>query len=95
MVITRRKPTAECFNGEKFERPSFQKNCECSRLNYQCEMGFRRGVEDTVYASGGSEVGDCALDDADLAAPESCSPGSSISVDAYRKTPGDTCENGW
>jgi hypothetical protein len=44
MRITRRKPTAECFNGVKFERPVKEQNCECTKANYGCEMGFTRDV---------------------------------------------------
>ncbi|CAD7967065.1 unnamed protein product [Amoebophrya sp. A120] len=104
VIITRRKPTSECFNGEKFERPVFQKNCECSQVNFQCEMGFQRAVMKNSYGGGGQggynpaggpQVAECLLEDPELAAPDDCESGRVITLDAYRKTPGDTCEGGW
>ncbi|CAD7952931.1 unnamed protein product [Amoebophrya sp. A25] len=92
-TIIRRKPTAECFNGEKFERPVFERNCECRPINYQCEMGFTRPVLNDLGSQ--SDPLPCVLDNADLATPENCDVGRMVWVTAYRKTPGDTCEAGW
>eukprot|EP00397_Hematodinium_sp_SG-2012_P006934 GEMP01006971.1.p1 GENE.GEMP01006971.1~~GEMP01006971.1.p1 ORF type:complete len:841 (+),score=152.98 GEMP01006971.1:153-2675(+) len=85
VTFSRRKPTAECWNGELFERPITEKFCKCTISNYECELGFLREV--------GSQT--CILQNADIAAPDECTPGLVMWIHAYRKVPGDGCQDGW
>jgi len=86
VTYTRRKPTSECFNGERFERPSNQKTCECTQEDFECEVGFTRKV-------GSME---CKFaDDGSLPVPVSCKRESYFTAKAYRKVVGDSCEGGW
>lgn len=86
VTYTRRKPASECFNGEKFERPSNRKTCECSQENFECEVGFTRKVGST----------ECRFaDDGSLPVPSSCKRESYFTAIAYRKVVGDACEGGW
>mmetsp|Transcript_9585 Transcript_9585/g.17178 ORF Transcript_9585/g.17178 Transcript_9585/m.17178 type:complete len:882 (-) Transcript_9585:147-2792(-) len=86
VTYTRRKPTSECFNGEKFERPVNKKACSCTQDNFECEMGFTRDV-------GSSE---CKwADDGSQRVPSTCQRNSQFMADAYRKVVGDGCEGGW
>mmetsp|Transcript_58242 Transcript_58242/g.176090 ORF Transcript_58242/g.176090 Transcript_58242/m.176090 type:complete len:868 (+) Transcript_58242:55-2658(+) len=86
VTYTRRKKTAECFNGEKFERPVTKKNCACTQENYECEIGFTRkvGAMECKYANDGT-----------LSAPLRCTSSDFYWADAYRKVTGDSCEDGW
>jgi len=85
-TYTRRKPTSECFNGEKFERPVTRTSCTCTKADYECELGFQRDVN----------FENCFLANARLAAPDDCTAGALISnVASYRKVPGDSCQGGW
>jgi len=83
---TRRKQTSECFNGEKFERPTSRKNCACTEENFECEMGFTRevGSIDCKFANDGS-----------IPAPDRCTSSSNFNVVGHRKVIGDSCEGGW
>lgn len=82
---TRRKATSECFNGEKFERPTVRKNCVCTEEDFECEMGFARKVGST----------ECRPVDDSTSAPAGCTTSDFYYVDAYRKVVGDSCEGGW
>jgi len=88
VTFTRRKQTSECFNGEKFERPIVKKNCACTEMNYNCEMGFARKIDSL----------ECKLteDYATLmGVPETCTSSDFFFGMAHRKVVGDSCEGGW
>lgn len=36
----RRKRDSECYNGELFERGSFKYNCECTKNDFECDIGY-------------------------------------------------------
>jgi Sortilin, neurotensin receptor 3, C-terminal len=38
----RRKQESECFNGEELERQIFRNYCECSDMDYECDVGYSR-----------------------------------------------------
>eukprot|EP00930_Biecheleria_cincta_P083655 TRINITY_DN73187_c0_g1_i1.p1 TRINITY_DN73187_c0_g1~~TRINITY_DN73187_c0_g1_i1.p1 ORF type:complete len:877 (-),score=163.36 TRINITY_DN73187_c0_g1_i1:28-2658(-) len=86
VTYTRRKQTSECFNGEKFERPTNRKTCECTQENFECEVGFTRkvGSMECRFAEDGS-----------LPVPASCKRENYFTANAYRKVVGDACEGGW
>lgn len=83
---TRRKRASECFNGEKFERPTNRKNCACTEEDFECEMGFARkvGSRECKFANDGT-----------LSAPDTCTSSDYFHAAGYRKVVGDTCEGGW
>mmetsp|Transcript_17253 Transcript_17253/g.60261 ORF Transcript_17253/g.60261 Transcript_17253/m.60261 type:complete len:875 (-) Transcript_17253:107-2731(-) len=83
---TRRKQTSECFNGEKFERPTSRKNCACTEENFECEMGFTRKVGSV----------ECKFaDDGSIPVPDQCTSSDYFNVVGHRKVIGDSCEGGW
>lgn len=86
VTYTRRKQTSECFNGEKFERPVMKKNCPCTEANYECEVGFRRQLDDTMCRF---------VNDGSVPTPQTCTSMDFFKIMAHRKVPGDTCEGGW
>ena len=78
----RRKPLAECFNGEEFERPKFVENCECTDEDFECDFGyFREGN------------GECRRTDVAVLDLE-CSAGQRVVKTGYRKVAGNTCTGG-
>eukprot|EP00811_Abedinium_folium_P004162 NODE_1382_length_2498_cov_7.150148.p1 GENE.NODE_1382_length_2498_cov_7.150148~~NODE_1382_length_2498_cov_7.150148.p1 ORF type:complete len:770 (+),score=159.38 NODE_1382_length_2498_cov_7.150148:291-2312(+) len=87
ITYTRRKRTSQCWNGEAFERPTFQKQCACTQEDFECELGFLREIGSTVCTFGGHEL----LPPRFL--PQLCE-GVAL-VNAYRKVPGDKCSGGW
>mmetsp|Transcript_57564 Transcript_57564/g.167171 ORF Transcript_57564/g.167171 Transcript_57564/m.167171 type:complete len:931 (+) Transcript_57564:102-2894(+) len=87
LTYTRRKRTAQCWNGEKFERPVVQKKCACTQADFACEIGFTRAVGSKECLYGGAEMMP------ERFIPTLCS--KTFSAMAYRKVPGDVCEGGW
>ncbi|EGR32320.1 hypothetical protein IMG5_088080 [Ichthyophthirius multifiliis] len=47
--IVRRKRNAQCFNSENFERPVSVRRCECTELDWECDLGFERVTKDSVH----------------------------------------------
>jgi len=88
VTYTRRKQTSECFNGEKFERPSTKKNCACTEENFECELGFARAVGEYEC----KVTADSALV---MTYPDECSNGDIFFTEGYRKVVGDSCEGGY
>jgi len=33
---------SECFNGEELEKQVFSKYCQCSEMDYECDVGYVR-----------------------------------------------------
>mmetsp|Transcript_101552 Transcript_101552/g.292575 ORF Transcript_101552/g.292575 Transcript_101552/m.292575 type:complete len:318 (+) Transcript_101552:1-954(+) len=87
VTYTRRKRTSQCWNGEKFERPTVSKKCACTQEDFACDIGFVRNV--------GSK--DCIYGGVDMMperfVPTLCS--RTFDANAYRLVPGDQCEGGW
>lgn len=83
---TRRKQASECFNGEKFERPTNRKNCACTPEDFECEMGFTRKV--------GSD--ECKwADDGLVPYPKTCTSSDVFHMESQRKIVGDSCDGGY
>ncbi|CAD7936774.1 unnamed protein product [Amoebophrya sp. A25] len=94
VTYTRRKPSAECFNGEAFERPVTKKSCQCTPEDYMCELGFTRNVGS--MECGQVEVDAESTEGGELVVASECKAGaSSYTPIAYRKVPGDVCDGGW
>jgi hypothetical protein len=84
---TRRKRTSQCWNGEKFERPVEKKKCSCTQEDYACEIGFVRQIGSVECAFGGEDMMPPSF------APTVCQ--GTYTASAYRRIPGDVCENGF
>ena len=87
-VYTRRKQHSECFNEEQFQHPAEKRSCECTRADYECEMGFIRIIGEM----------DCLPYDVDrVLTPEEidCTSSGVFFANAYRKIPGDSCSGGF
>jgi hypothetical protein len=87
-VYTRRKSSSECFNDEAFQHPVDKRNCECTRADFECEMGFIRMI---------GEI-DCLPYDVDkVLTPDEidCTSSGVFFANAYRKIPGDSCVGGF
>lgn len=84
VIYTRRKQTSECFNGKDLKRKVDKRPCECTLEDYECATGFTRKVGSL----------ECKPNDPTLTI-EGCTSSSYFYADAYRKVPGDICENGW
>lgn len=85
---TRRKQSSECFNEEQFQHPVEKRNCECTRADYECEMGFIRVIGET----------DCIAYDVDrVLTPDEidCTSSGVFFANAYRRIPSDTCVGGF
>ena len=85
---TRRKQSSECFNEEAFQHPVDKRSCECTRADFECEMGFLRIIGDM----------DCQPYDVDkVLTPDEidCTSSGVFFANAYRKIPGDTCIGGF
>lgn len=40
VTYVRRKQDSECFNGEELERQIFRQFCECTEMDYECDIGY-------------------------------------------------------
>jgi len=90
-VYTRRKRDSECFNGESFDRPIDKRICECTPDDFECDVGFTRGLASVEC----KPVLGRELQDLDSDAMAKCQSGDVYYVSAYRKVPGNTCIDGW
>jgi len=84
-TYVRRKREAQCYNGEKFERKTFQEDCECTEEDWECDVGYARSLDGPCLSVDGDEQ--------DFSPPEKCQ-GSYIVSQGYRKIAGDTCNGG-
>ncbi|CAG9311653.1 unnamed protein product [Blepharisma stoltei] len=80
----RRKRESECFNGEQFERGTFKYNCECTKADYECDLGFFSENEGPCKKIEGF-IDEEKCQDGDLYYEVSR---------GYRKVAGDTCVYG-
>ncbi len=88
--MVRRKRESKCVNTEKFERKITKLNCDCTELDYMCDMGYERSEPGSPC----TRIGDQTIDDAVINKPPLvCNRVYKISK-GYRRIPGDTCVNG-
>ncbi|KAF5354534.1 hypothetical protein D9758_011247 [Tetrapyrgos nigripes] len=81
----RRKPSANCYVGAKFEDPvGYEDNCECSDIDFECDYNFVRSGHQ-CEPSGPEHIpaGVCAVPSQTYMGPS-----------GWRKIPGNTCEGG-
>ncbi|KAL4482775.1 hypothetical protein ABPG72_022335 [Tetrahymena utriculariae] len=87
----RRKRDAACFNPETFERSYVVRKCECTELDWECDVGFARAKDE-----GKERTGPCVpIQDykVDNNPPETCS-GSYQVTQGYRRIAGNQCIGG-
>ena len=94
LVYTRRKPHAECFNGEDFKRPVERTICQCTPEDYECEVGFVRDIESADTAMGDTGKACHPAAEGGIRFPP-CTPGEILQLDGYRRIPGNACQGGW
>jgi hypothetical protein len=86
----RRKRASECFNGQKVERSTLVKHCECTEMDYECDRDYERKVEGGLCQYSGKGPRNISN-----MIPKICPSGSSYSIsNGYRKVAGDTCVGG-
>lgn len=92
-VYERRLSHANCFNGRDYDREIVEKNCSCTREDFECDFGFI--LDENMYGPTTS----CKEDPdfmGDLHGPPSpCPEGTFYPYSrGYRRIPGDTCQGG-
>lgn len=92
-VFERRIAHADCYNGRDYDREVVEKNCSCSREDYECDVGFALtesswGITETCEEDRNSTI--------DLHHPPvPCPEGTFYPYSrGYRKISGDTCHGG-
>jgi len=45
---TRRKQSSKCFNGVERERKTIRDNCPCTKVDFECEMGYERSEDNCM-----------------------------------------------
>lgn len=85
-IYVRRKRAAKCTNSEHLERASRKNNCVCAKGDFECGIGFLRAVGSTECNRDPNEIIEACLGQPN---------GKFLTVDAYRKIPGNTCEGGY
>ncbi|XP_055591990.1 sortilin-related receptor-like [Uranotaenia lowii] len=88
----RRKPHANCYNGQDYERPIRQQVCQCTRWDFECDFGFSRNTNKNSPC-----VRNKTLPNYDpYVPPSSCKPGEFYNrTKGYRKIEGDVCIDGY
>ena len=88
--IVRRKRESKCVNTEKFERKITKLNCDCTELDYMCDLGYQRSEPGSPC----TRIGDGKIDETVINKPPlDCKKTYKISK-GYRRIPGDTYVNG-
>jgi len=89
-VYKRRAPSANCYNGMGFTRPSRVDTCPCNHMDYQCAWGFKRDGDRKT-----SCVKDSRMDINPFDAPASCKAGEFYNMSkGYQRIAGDVCQGG-
>jgi len=42
ITYVRRKREKECYNGEEKEKILYQENCQCTEMDFECDVGYKR-----------------------------------------------------
>jgi len=93
VVFVRRKPEAQCFNGDFHERITINTSCPCSRDDYTCDFCFQEtAVEDPVCILS-EECKNAGYDPAKASRPNPCKEFYNV-TQGYRKVVGDSCVGG-
>ena len=87
--IIRKKRSSKCVNSENFIRKIEKSNCECTILDYQCDLGYERPENSEKCEN--TEQG--LLSEKIIKPPDDCKDTYKI-TQGYRKIPGNTCQGG-
>lgn len=92
VTYVRRKQTAQCFNGEEFERQTMRVPCLCTQADYECDVDYVKDaggqcvpvpeLKDGSGSSFSSSVEDCKAENFYYVSQ------------GYRKIPGNKCYGG-
>jgi hypothetical protein len=82
----RRKREAECLNGENHEQLFYRNDCECTEMDFECDIGYKRSNSGLCEKIKGADKGPIEV-------PENCEDYYEVSQ-GYRKVPGNTCFGG-
>ncbi|XP_073946301.1 sortilin-related receptor-like isoform X2 [Choristoneura fumiferana] len=83
-TFQRRLAHTNCYNGINYDRPVKKEVCECSRRDYECDVGFQ--LSNNACVRNKSDKHD------PYATPNPCRPGTLYQrTKGYRKIDGDVC----
>ncbi|KAJ8316151.1 hypothetical protein KUTeg_006165 [Tegillarca granosa] len=93
IVFQRRTAHSNCYNGRDYVRQVTEKNCTCTREDFECDLGFDWSRDPFEYfmkcnpdPNSGIEINKV---------PTPCPPGQYFQYSrGYRKVVGDTCHGG-
>ncbi|KAL3886575.1 hypothetical protein ACJMK2_026559 [Sinanodonta woodiana] len=93
LIVERRIPRTNCYNGLLYSRETFLENCSCTREDFECDFGFRPENSSFLYSSFRC-VPDHMIENIN-SQPDPCPVGTFYPFSrGYRKVSGDTCEGG-
>uniref|UniRef100_F6V4V0 VPS10 domain-containing protein n=1 Tax=Ciona intestinalis TaxID=7719 RepID=F6V4V0_CIOIN len=86
----RRRQHANCYNGRNYDRPTTIKQCQCTRLDFECDAGFHVPNFWGIYCVPNPTS---TMDPYQV--PPTCSAGKFYNrTKGYRKLEGDICQGG-
>ena len=86
LVYLRRKHTSECFNPHRLKVVRREKICECTREDWECDIGFfLNGKTNKCQRSDGHTI--------DTSPPLDCKAYYRVNI-GYRKVSGNVCQGG-
>ena len=88
----RRKQDSECFNGEELERKILRSYCQCTEMDYECDMGYLR-IDGRCQRIEDYDSKFSALVKEEQAA-QCDAYGFYTQTQGYRKVPGNRCFGG-
>ncbi len=89
----RRKQDSECFNGEELERKIVRSYCQCTEMDYECDIGYVRTDSGKCQQIPDYEVKIVPIVKEEQAA-QCDSYGFFTVSQGYRKIPGNRCVGG-
>ena len=94
ITYIRRKQDSECFNGEELERQIFRQFCECSEMDYECDIGYIKTDQGTCQRDENIPPEELkgGLTEDQIAQCDTY--GYYTVTSGYRKIPGDRCIGG-
>lgn len=92
-MYVRRKQEAECFNGEELERKITRNYCECTEMDYECDVGYEADTNGKCkkIADYDKKMGTSIKEDQ---AAQCETYGYYQVTQGYRKIPGNRCYGG-
>uniref|UniRef100_H2YHN0 VPS10 domain-containing protein n=1 Tax=Ciona savignyi TaxID=51511 RepID=H2YHN0_CIOSA len=89
-VYKRRRQHAYCYNGRDYDRPTTTHHCQCTRFDFECDVGFHVPTSWGMFC-----VPDPSSPFDVYRVPPTCSIGKMYNrTKGYRKLAGDVCVGG-